>query len=235
MATFVLVHGSWLGGWSWSRFRPRLLAAGHDVWAHSLTGLGDRRHLAAADVGLSTHIGDIVDLLRCEDLSEVILVGHSYGGMVVTGVAAAVPERIGQVVYVDAFVPQTGQSAFDILPWLRDAFANTAAAEPWAVAPFDFSALGVEDDADLRWITGLATAMPRKTHEEPVPPGSEEVLGTRPVTYLQCAAQPLMDAVAADVAGRGFRVVRLLGVGHLGLITHPEEITLELLAVLPRS
>jgi pimeloyl-ACP methyl ester carboxylesterase len=102
MATFVLVHGSWLGGWCWQRVTPHLRAAGHEVFTPTLTGLGERAHLLTRDVGLDTHVHDIVNVLEFEELREVILVGHSYGGMVVAGVAECVPHRLARAVYLDA-------------------------------------------------------------------------------------------------------------------------------------
>jgi len=114
MTTYVLVHGGGHGGWCYSRVRPFLIAAGHDVYAPTLTGLGERAHLMRADIDLDFHIGDVVSLLQFEDLRDVILVGHSYGGMVITGVADRIPERIKALAYLDAFIPRDGQSLFDI-------------------------------------------------------------------------------------------------------------------------
>src|SRR5713101_4428932 len=110
MATFVLVQGGWVGGWYWKRVTPLLSAAGHEVFAPTLTGLGERAHLAAPDIGLETHIQDVLGVLTYEDLSNVVLVGHSYGGMVITGVAERAPERLAHLVYFDAFVPTDGQA-----------------------------------------------------------------------------------------------------------------------------
>jgi pimeloyl-ACP methyl ester carboxylesterase len=114
MATFVLVHGAWAGGWSYAKTARLMRAAGHEVFTPTLTGLGERSHLADPGITLSTHIQDVVNVLRYEDLTEVILVGHSYGGMVVTGVASRVGERLRALVYLDAFVPEDGQSLWDI-------------------------------------------------------------------------------------------------------------------------
>src|SRR5579862_6453256 len=101
MATFVLVHGAWHGGWCWRKLTPLLRAAGHEVFAPTLTGLGERAHLATPEVGLSFHVQDVVNVLVYEDLHEVVLVGHSYGGMVITGVTGQAPERLAQLVYLD--------------------------------------------------------------------------------------------------------------------------------------
>src|SRR5690242_2869175 len=105
MATYVLVPGAWLGGWCWQRVTPLLRAAGHEVYTPTLTGLGERVHLGSPETDLDTHIQDIVNVLVYEDLRDVVLLGHSYSGMVVTGVADRVPDRLSQLVYLDAIVP----------------------------------------------------------------------------------------------------------------------------------
>ena len=110
MATYLICHGAWSGGWSWKKMRRLLSAAGHEVVAPTYTGLGERAHLAHAMIDLETHIQDVLGVIEYEDLRDFILVGHSYGGMVVTGVADRVPARIRHLVYLDAFVPSDGQS-----------------------------------------------------------------------------------------------------------------------------
>ncbi len=104
MSTVVLVHGAWTGGWCWRMVRARLQSAGHEVYTPTLTGLGERIHLAQPDIGLDTHILDVINALEYEELRDVVLVGHSYGGMVISGVAEKVPHRIARLVYLDAFV-----------------------------------------------------------------------------------------------------------------------------------
>lgn len=108
--TFVFVHGAWGGGWDWRPVADILTSRGHVVFRATLTGLGERVHLATPDIGLETHITDVVNTIQYENLRDVTLVGHSYGGMVITGVADRVPERLGHLVYVDAFVPENGES-----------------------------------------------------------------------------------------------------------------------------
>src|SRR3954454_14928765 len=114
MATFVLIAGAWQGGWCWQRVSPRLRAAGHEVYTPTLTGLGERVHLVRPDVTLETHVTDILNVLRFEDLGDVTLVGHSYGGMVITGVADRAPDRVSRLVYLDALVPNDGESLHDL-------------------------------------------------------------------------------------------------------------------------
>jgi len=108
--TYVLVHGAWFGGWVWKPVATALRAMGHTVYAPSLTGLGDRKHLLGPEVNLDTHANDIVNLIQLEDLEKVVLVGWSYGGMVISDVLARIPERIASMVYLDAFAPETGKS-----------------------------------------------------------------------------------------------------------------------------
>src|SRR6202142_823809 len=116
MATFVLVHGAWFGGWCWQKVIPLLESAGHEVYAPTLTGLAERASELSPEVGLDTHIQDIVGLLEEKNLHGVILVGHSYAGMVITGVVDQVPERIAHLVYLDTFVPRDGESMASISP-----------------------------------------------------------------------------------------------------------------------
>src|ERR687889_2155513 len=111
MTTFVLVHGSCHGGWCWKKVTPLLRKYGHDVYFPTLTGLGERDHLLSKDIDLYTHIHDITQVLEYEDLNEVILVGHSYGGLVIGGVAEVIPERIKHLVYLNAYIPQDNKSA----------------------------------------------------------------------------------------------------------------------------
>jgi len=116
MATFTIVHGGWGGGWEWRDVEMLLRARGHDVTRPTLTGLGERAHLLSPSVDLDTHVEDVVRHLEFEGLEDVVLCGHSYGGMVVTGVVDGVPARVTQLVYVDAFVPRDGESLLDLLP-----------------------------------------------------------------------------------------------------------------------
>ena len=146
MATYVLVHGGWDGGWAWRSVARELQAAGHEVFTPTLTGSGERVHLASPEIDLETHILDIVNVLHYENLHDVILVGISGGGMAITGAAERVPERIGHLIYLDAFAPQDGQSLGDLLgPTMLAAFEQAAQAygDGWRV-PHD------PPDADRR-------------------------------------------------------------------------------------
>jgi pimeloyl-ACP methyl ester carboxylesterase len=130
MATFVLVHGATAGGWVWQQITKRLKEHGHDVYTPTLTGLGERVHLLTRTVGLATHVTDVVNVLRYEELQDVILVGHSYAGMVITGVANQAPERVRELVYLDALVPEAGDCCLDLMgPAARQTMEERARTE----------------------------------------------------------------------------------------------------------
>ena len=140
MATFVLVHGSWAGSVVWRELASRLRKAGHEVYAPTLTGIGARRHLLNREIDLDTHIQDVIGVIDDADLSDIVLVGNSYGGMVITAVADRVPEKVASLVYLDAFVPENGQSLFSLLP--PDRRLATVPGEDWLVAPIPSASFG---------------------------------------------------------------------------------------------
>ncbi|HEY5635660.1 MAG TPA: alpha/beta fold hydrolase [Burkholderiales bacterium] len=159
MRTFVLVHGAWHGGWCWSRAAQRLRAEGHAVFTPTLTGVGERAHLAGTEVNLSLHIRDLCNVLAWEDLTQVVLVGHSYGGMVITGAADAMPERIASLVYLDAFVPEDGKAVWDyFLPERRVGMMEGAQANGGRVPPVPGERFNV-NPADRAWVDGKCTPM----------------------------------------------------------------------------
>jgi pimeloyl-ACP methyl ester carboxylesterase len=165
MATFVLVHGAFHGGWCWRDVAARLRASGHVVFAPTLTGLGERSHLAAPAVDLSTHVRDVVNLLEWEELGELVLVGHSYGGMVITGVADRRPERLAALIYLDALVPQDGQCALDLQPPERRAsiLEEVAAIGGWLWPPRTAAFYGVRDQRRQAWVDDRCTPQPFHT------------------------------------------------------------------------
>src|SRR5258708_20593274 len=112
--TLLVCHGAWSAGWAWKKMHPLMQAAGHRLVTPSYTGLGERAHLAHPSIDLETHIQDTLNVIRYEDLRDVVLIGHSYGGMVATGVADRARDRVTQLIYIDAFVPRDGQSLFDL-------------------------------------------------------------------------------------------------------------------------
>jgi pimeloyl-ACP methyl ester carboxylesterase len=136
--TYVIVHGAWGGGWDWRVVDSLLTQAGHRVHRVTLTGLGERVHLASADIGLETHLTDVVNAIAWEGLTDVVLVGHSYGGMVITGAADRLPERLRALIYIDAFLPDSGESVVQLTGGGLDALVarsrNGLIPAPWATA-----------------------------------------------------------------------------------------------------
>jgi pimeloyl-ACP methyl ester carboxylesterase len=170
MSTFVLVHGAWHGSWCWHRVRDALQDLGHRVFTPTLTGVGERSHLLSRSVSLETHIDDVVNLLRWEALTDIVLCGHSYGGCVVTGVADRMPERIRSLVYLDAFVPANGQCLYDLLPedqLVLQQQLTKDVGEGWKVPPIPAAAFNV-NLADRAWVDRQCTMQPAACFTEPL-------------------------------------------------------------------
>ncbi len=185
MSTFLICHGAWSAGWAWKKVRPLLSAAGHEVFTPTYTGLGERAHHASRSVNLETHIADVLAVIDCEDLRDIVLVGHSYGGMVVTGVADRAPDRIARLVYLDAFVPGHGQSLFDMLPHEereRRQRESGASGDGWLLPPNppppDTS------PEDLAWITPLRRWQPIGCFTQPLL--LRNPTASAPRSYIYC-------------------------------------------------
>src|SRR5436853_1016103 len=159
--TFVLVHGAWSGGWCYARVAALLRSRGHTVFTPTLTGQGERAHLFSGAINLSTHIEDVLGLFRFERLSDVVLAGHSYGGMVITGVADRIAEKVKALVYLDAFIPGDGQSLFDInIPANNQRFLAQAGASGGLSVPAPPAAYFGVNAADAAIVDALATPFP---------------------------------------------------------------------------
>lgn len=226
MATYVTVHGGWDGAWAWRAVARGLRAGGHEIFTTTLTGSGERVHLAAPSVSLSTHIEDVVNVLRYEDLTEVILVGHSYGGMVITGVADRAPERLARLVYLDAFVPRDGQTLADLLPadvaaWFEQRAQDMG--DGWRVP---------HDPPDLPRRTDFLIAALR----QPLTLTNADA-ARLPRTYISCSQDPDIPlfthfweaARRAQAEGWDYHE---LPTGHMPMETMSEELIV-LLAALP--
>ena len=185
MATFLVAHGAWSAGWSWKKMRPLLRAQGHELYTPTYTGLGERSHLAHKDIDLETHIADVLGVLKYENLRNVILIGHSYGGMVATGVADRATERLSHLVYLDAFAPRDGQSLLDLQnEETRNRIREGAKKEgdgwriPQNPVPPDTNEL------DVAWIMERRVMQPLKTFEQKIKlTGAVDKL---PKTYIYC-------------------------------------------------
>lgn len=236
MATFVLVHGGGHGGWCYDKVARHLRNEGHDVYTPTLTGLGERRHLLTTQTNLTTHITDVVNTMIFEGLSEVILVGHSYGGMVITGVADRAPERIRELVYLDAAHPANGQSLVDTAPTAM-AFARSSSQMVDGVELVMWpneavvAAMGATDPDDLAILRERMTPHPWKAFEERLAfVNGDAALGI-PRTNINCTAS-LRGSSEVDrpkqLAGhRNYEI----DTGHDLMMTEPEKVTAMLLEV----
>lgn len=202
MTTFVLVHGGWHGGWCWDGVARILRGEGHEVFAPTLTGLGDLTHMLDPKIDLETHVEDVLGVLGGPDLRGVVLVGHSYGGMVVAGAADRAADRVAHLVFLDAFVPGDGESLFDLLPPERREFYLRGARERgggWRVPPPPPQALGVTDEEEARLLAARLTPQPIRTFEQPARL-TGPAAGHPPRTYVHCTAGPLAPTFAPFAA-----------------------------------
>lgn len=190
MALFVVAHGAWSAGWAWKKMHPLLRERGHSLLTPTYTGLGERTHLAKPDIDLDTHIADICQVLEFEDLTHVHLIGHSYGGMVATGVADRARARIAKLIYVDAFAPRHGDSVFDILPpATRDQRkAGACGGDSWRIPPGPMPP--DTPDADRAWCEPRRSPQPLKTFEQKLKLEAEPSM---PRHYIYCTRRPADD------------------------------------------
>ena len=162
--TFLVCHGAWSAGWAWKKMHPLMQAAGHRLVTPSYTGLGERAHLANPSIDLETHIEDVLNVIQYEDLRDIVLLGHSYGGMVATGVADRASDRVAQLIYLDAFVPRDGQSLFDLNESGREHLQQAADnGDGWRVPPLQTPP--DTSPADVEWLTARRVHMPVKCFE----------------------------------------------------------------------
>ena len=230
MATYVLVHGGGHGGWCYDKVTDRLKVRGHRVFAPSLTGLGDQTYLLSRSVNLDTHIDDIVRLLHDQDLTDVILVGHSYGGMVITGVVDLAPDRVAKVVYLDAANPRNGQSLVDVAGPIilatrqfgetRDGIELVLLPDPEAGRFY-----GVDDPDDLAWMAARLSPHPWACFEQPLVLHDEARTASIPKYHIVCESTiPTRNAemiAAARAEGRLWSI----DTGHDLMITEPDFVT----------
>lgn len=225
MSTFVLLHGAWHGGWVWRRVASHLRGAGHEVLAPTLTGVSDRAHLLSPAVGLDTHVRDVVALLDAEGASDVVLVGHSYAGQVVTGVTDQRPEAIRRRVYLDAFVGKDGEAAIDLLPAQVAEHYRESVAGPgfgWLIPVRSLQALGVTDQADVEWLTPRLTPHPWGSYTQPLALSGRQ--DDVPAVFVECTDWMRVFRTHGERAGNAGWPVLSLPTGHEAMVTAPEAL-----------
>lgn len=189
MALFVVAHGAWSAGWAWKKMHPLMTERGHRLLTPTYTGLGERRHLAHQGVDLESHIADILAVLEIEDLTQVNLIGHSYGGMVATGVADRARERLARLIYLDAFAPEDGESLYDLLPADSRAQRQAALQDGWRISPGPMP--GDTTPEDLAWCQPRRVPQPAKCFEQKLALRNGPL--TLPRHYIYCSRRPPDD------------------------------------------
>jgi len=225
--TFVLVHGAWHGGWCWQKVAANLRGRGHIVHTPTQTGLGERAHLLSKSITLDTFVEDIVNHIKFEELKDVVLVGHSFGGNAISGTADRMPERIKQIVYLDAAMLENGQSVFSLLP--PDVVAaRTKLAEAsggLSIPPPPAAAFGLSDPAQQAWLTARLTPHPFNTFTSPL--NLKNKIGNGlPAVYISCTepAYTPLNASKEVVKKIGMKMVEIK-TGHDAMVTLPDQLT----------
>ena len=223
-STFVLVHGAWHGGWGWVRLVALLRKQGHTVFAPTLTGLGERSHLIRPDIDASQHITDIVNVIRYERLTDIVLVGHSYGGGVVFGVAEVLPDTIKSIVFLDAFIPDDGDATVDLVqPAVKTIILAAAARGETTVPVRDAAAFNV-NEKDRAWVDSLALPQPIGTMIEKLKlTGARERIANK--TYIRATGYPNVsfEKAHARAKAEGWRTYEV-PCGHNVMVDRPQRL-----------
>jgi pimeloyl-ACP methyl ester carboxylesterase len=235
VATFVLVHGAWSGGWCYFKVAERLRALGHLVFTPTLTGQGERSHLTGAAINLSTHLTDVLNVFHYEKLDDVVLAGHSYGGMVITGIGDRIPKRIRALIYLDAFLPQDGQSLLDInVPANTQRFIQNAGSIGGLAVPPPPAAFFNVNPADAPRVDELATPFPIGCFTEKIKLTGKQnsirkhVYVHSTVLPRESPFKPFYDRVKNDTAWSA----HTLACGHDAMLDMPDDVTKILLDAL---
>jgi len=232
MATFVLVHGAWHGAWCWRRVALLLTRGGHEVFAPTLTGLAERSHLLTPDTDLDTHILDVANEMTWQQLNDVVLVGHSYGGLVISGVAEKMEKSIASFVLLDAFFPETGEALIDLSPPpVRDSFLAAARAGATTIPPRSAAMFNV-NDKDRAWVDAQCTPQPIRCGLQKVTlTGARERIAKK--TYIRAMDYPSQpfDLALEKARARGWRSYEV-ACGHDVMLDAPERLAEILLSEL---
>ncbi len=222
MSTFVLVHGAFQGGWVWQRVAGILRDRNHAVHTPTLTGTGERMHLLDRNVGLSTYVQDVVNVIYFESLSNVVLVGHSYAGMIITAVADKLHHKVSDLVYLDAVVPVAGKSFLDLTgPEFQPFFQRHVAG--WQVRPWPLEMFGIRCEEDKRWFSSKLVQFPVRAFQSPYPKSDQN--GTVSRTYIHCTEHKnlLIKNIAARCRQDGWNYYEMQ-TGHSPMITMPDAV-----------
>jgi len=222
MTDFVLVQGAWIGGWYWRPIAQALRKSGHEAYAPTLTGLGERIHLMGPSINLDTHIADVVNVIKQEELSDVVLVGHSYGGMVITGVADALPGTIASMVYLDAFVPENGKALVNYLP---SGHPGPAPASDYTLAPLPAKFFGASAEV-AALVDARTTPMPTACFTQSLKlTGGVNRVKKKSYIYCNVPAPTTFTQFYDKLKNDPAWTVHTLPCTHLAQIDMPKELT----------
>jgi len=230
--TFVLVHGAWHGGWCWRRVADRLEQRGHKVFTPTLTGLGERSHLMSRNINLATHITDVLNVMKYERLSDVVLCGHSYAGFVISGVAEHVQSAISSIVFLDAFFPENGAAVLDnTRPEVQEAAAAAAQRGEVGLLGRSAAAFGV-NEKDRAWIDALIGPQPIATFTDKIAlTGARERIAKKTYIRAKNYSNPAFDEALAKLkTNKAWRVYEVPS-GHDVMVDMPDRLTEILLEV----
>ncbi len=242
--TYILIHGSWHTGEGWYKVEKILAEQGRVVFTPTLSGMESKENPGGPEVGLTTHINDVIRLIKTNDLTEVILVGHSYSGLVITGVADQLPERVSQLVYLDAFIPDNDQSLFDMMgpesaEGMQAGLVNAAgqskadgATEVWLLPPGDarFYLGDDADEAEVAWLQTRLVYKPVLTFEEKLHLEQPSAVQATPSAFIRCTRFPYLAAQADKARALGWPVFEVES-GHDAMLTAPEAVSEVLLQI----
>lgn len=224
---FVLVHGAGHGGWMWKRVRDQLHAKGHRVFTPTLTGLGERSHLMSGDITLQTHIDDVVNVFEWEDLTDAVLVGHSYAGWVVTGAMEHLEDRVSGIVYLDAFLPDDGQRGMDFLNEQQTAAFEEARAKGEVSRPGPTSkALRIQSEEDAAWVDSKITQQPIGVSLQALDlSGARDRVAKKLYVRAPLFPQPRFDAALERCqADDSWKTIVMDSCGHDPMIDDPDAV-----------
>jgi pimeloyl-ACP methyl ester carboxylesterase len=232
----VFVHGSCHGGWCWKKILPYFDSNEFNIYSPTLTGLGERSHLANETTDLYTHIEDILQVFKYEDLFDVILVGHSYAGMVISGVAEMIPDKIKLLIYLDAYIPQDGKTAFDLVPGLLDLYKGRIMQDqdkPWLVRSYTPVEFGLSDKKDIEWVEPKLVPMPWHTHTQPLVVHNKQTMKI-PKAFITSAEFEGMFQRQNEEEKCKWDCYELKR-GHYVMITAPEELSRIILNIVSKE
>ena len=229
--TFVLVHGAWHGGWCWKRVAERLRTREHVVYTPTLTGLGERSHLLSPTVGLNTHIADVANVIAWEELDQIVLCGHSYGGMVIAGVAERLAAKIRCIVFLDAFLPRNGEATIDLVPpGFQQSIRERLQAGEMVLPPRSAEAFAV-NEADRAWVDRMCVPQPAAAFTERIAlTGAYERISSK--TYIRAAgyASASFDAACARAKADHSWRAEEIDCGHDVMVDRPDWLADRLIA-----